>query len=71
MIDRSSDNFRFADAVAMYALILRDSEYKGDASLNEVTVLAKSAMGDDPYTYRAEFLRIVERTKILTGLASR
>jgi Ca-activated chloride channel family protein len=70
-LDRSSENFRFASAVAMYALILRDSEYKGDASLNDVSALAKSAMGDDPYTYRAEFLRIVERTKILTGLASR
>ena len=70
-LDKSSDDFRFASAVAMYALILRDSRYKGDASLSEVSALAKSAIGDDPYTYRAEFLRIVERTKILTGLASR
>ena len=67
----SSENFRFAAAVAMYAMILRDSEYKGDASLNDVSALAKSALGDDPYTYRAEFLRIVERTKLLTGIASR
>ena len=70
-LDRSSESFRFAAAVAMYALILRDSRYKGDASLKDVSALAKSALGDDPYTYRAEFLRIVERTKILTGLAIR
>jgi len=67
----SSKNFRFAAAVAMFAMILRDSAYKGDASLNDVSALAKSALGEDPYTYRAEFLRIVERTKLLTGLASR
>ncbi len=70
-LDRSSENFRFAAAVAMYAMILRDSQYKGDASLKQVSALAKSALGDDLYTYRAEFLRIVERTKILAGLAIR
>jgi Ca-activated chloride channel family protein len=70
-LEKSSENFRFSAAVAMYAMILRDSQYKGDAKLYDVSSLAKSAIGDDPYTYRAEFLRIVERTKILTGLASR
>jgi len=70
-LDTSSENFRFASAVAMFAMILRNSRYKGDASLYDVGVLAKSALGDDPYTYRAEFLRIVERTKLFTGLAGR
>ena len=70
-LERSSDNFRFSAAVAMFALILRDSEYLGDSSLEDVTALAKSSMGDDPFTYRAEFLRIVEKTKLILGLTSR
>jgi Ca-activated chloride channel family protein len=69
--ERASENFRFAAAVAMFAMILRDSEYRGDASLDGVTALAKSAMGEDPFTYRAEFLRIVERTKLIGELSIR
>lgn len=70
-LKRSSSNFRFSAAVAMFALMLRDSEYRGNSSLEAVTALAKSSMGDDPFTYRAEFIRIVERTKLIFGLTSR
>jgi Ca-activated chloride channel family protein len=69
--EASSDNFRLSAAVAMFALLLRNSEYRGDANLEDVTALAKSSMGDDPFTYRAEFIRIVERTKLILGLTSR
>ena len=67
----SSDNLRFSAAVAMYAMILRESAYTGDIQLENVRVLAKGAMGDDPHMYRAEFIRQVERTSLIIGLASK
>jgi Ca-activated chloride channel family protein len=70
-LERASENFRFSAAVAMFAMILRDSEHMGDSSLEGVRELAKSALGDDPFTYRAEFIQIVERTKLISSLASR
>ena len=70
-LKRTSENFRFSASVAMFAMILRDSEFKGDSTLEGVRKLAKSALGEDPFTYRAEFLQIVERTKLAYSLAIR
>lgn len=63
--DKTSDNFRFAAAVAEFAMILRDSEYRNNVTLDDVEKLAKSSMGEDKYGYRNEFLTLVERAKIL------
>ncbi|MBN1780623.1 von Willebrand factor type A domain-containing protein [bacterium] len=60
-----SDNFRFSAAVAEFAMILRDSEFRADSELDQVRALAKSAMGRDPYGYRAEFLQLVGRVEML------
>ncbi len=67
----SSDNLRFSAAVAMYAIILRESEHGGGMSLEDVGVLAKGARGDDKHMYRAEFIRQVELTGLIIGLASK
>jgi Ca-activated chloride channel family protein len=56
----TSDNFRFSAAVAEFGLLLRNSEYKQNASYNHVITLAKSARGIDKNGYRAEFIRLVE-----------
>jgi Ca-activated chloride channel family protein len=60
-----SENFRFAAAVAEYALLLRDSEHKGQASYGQVLGLAGGARGLDAEGYRAEFVRMVEITRLL------
>ncbi len=60
-----SENFRFAAAVAEYALLLRDSEYKGQASYKQVLELAGGARGRDAEGYRVEFVRMVEITRLL------
>ena len=70
-VDASSDDLRFSAAVAMYAMILRESVHTGDIQLDNVHDLAKGAMGDDPHMYRAEFIRQVERTSLIIGLASK
>jgi Ca-activated chloride channel homolog len=63
--EKSSDNFCFSACVAEYAMILRDSEFRGTSSLDHVLKLAKAAKGDDKFGYRAEFINLVERTKML------
>lgn len=63
--EETSDNFRFSAAVAEFGMILRGSEFKGEASLAAVTRLAKNALGEDPFGYRHEFLKLVERTELL------
>lgn len=60
-LSATSDNYRFAVAVAEFGLLLRDSEFKGDASYEEVLQLAKGAKGQDVNGYRAEFIGMVEQ----------
>ncbi len=61
----TSDNFRFSAAVAAFAMLLRDSEYKGTADYDYVIKTAKNALGQDTYGYRAEFIKLAEAGKLL------
>jgi Ca-activated chloride channel homolog len=56
----TSDNFRFAAAVAEFGMILRDSQYKGNTDFNTVLELAKNSQSADLDGYRKEFIRLVE-----------
>ncbi len=60
-----SDNFRFAAAVAEYAMLLRSSEFKGQASYRQVLDLAAGAKSQDPDGYRGEFIRLVQLSQAL------
>jgi len=64
----SSENFRFAAAAAMYAMILRDSGCMGKYTFDDVIELAGTARGKDRFGYRAEFIQLVERAELLTLL---
>ncbi|HRX93359.1 MAG TPA: DUF3520 domain-containing protein, partial [Chitinophagaceae bacterium] len=57
---KTSDNFRFAAAVAEFGMLLRKSEFKADASYDNVLFLAKKAKGEDEEGYRAEFIKMVK-----------
>ena len=59
----SSEDFRFASAVAEYALLLEDSKFKGEASFRSVIERAKAAKGADASGDRAEFIRLAERAE--------
>ncbi|MBN3890518.1 MAG: VWA domain-containing protein [Nostoc sp. JL31] len=63
-----STNLRFAAAVATFGMVLRDSEYKGDASYDLVMKLATQGKGEDQEGYRGEFIRLVEQSR---GLITR
>lgn len=58
----TSDNFRFAAAVASYGLLLRQSKYKGDCTYGMVLDIADDARGVDVKGYRADFISLVQKT---------
>jgi len=64
----TSTSFRFSAAVAEFGLILRDSEFKAEASIEEVIALAQNSRGEDPEGYRGEFLQIVKTAGTLIDM---
>ncbi len=62
---RASDDIRFGSAVALFGMLLRGSEFAGDADWSLVDALARTSLGDDPHGQRAEFLRLVARARQL------
>ena len=77
----ASGDFKFAAAVASFGMILRDSQFKGNATLAAVQELAgedlqqhdggnngaNDAKDNDERARRAEFIQIIERAKTLKG----
>ncbi|MFL5747884.1 MAG: vWA domain-containing protein [Niastella sp.] len=62
----TSDNFRFSAAVASFGMLLRNSEFKQNASYQQVVQLAKGAKGSDTNGYRQEFINLVQAAGSLT-----
>ncbi len=58
-----SPEMSFASGVAAYGMILRNSPYKGCATLDMACELARSGLSFDPYGYRADFLDVIGATK--------
>ena len=58
-------DLKFAAAVAEFGMILRDSEYKGNGSLQEVIEWAQQGKGADVNGYRADFIELVRKTQAL------
>jgi Ca-activated chloride channel family protein len=63
--DDASDNLKFAAAVSEFGMILRDSEFKGTATLENAATIARSARGNDEDGYRAELVRLINTAKDL------
>lgn len=62
-LENASENFKFAAAVASFGMVLRDSPYKGNASLEQALSLAKASQGVDLDGYRAEFIRLIQSSE--------
>jgi Ca-activated chloride channel family protein len=52
-------------------MILRNSEFKGSSTLDQVEKLAGSARGDDEEGYRSEFMRLVDTVKGMRAMADK
>jgi len=63
--DNPDNDFVFASAVTEFAMLLKDSEYAGDASYYNVLERARGAKGEDRNGYRAQFVQLVELAKEL------
>lgn len=64
-IAKSSDNFRWSAAVASFGMLLRNSEFKGDATYEQSKKLATEARGKDNEGYRAEMIRLMETVSLM------
>jgi Ca-activated chloride channel family protein len=70
-IEDISDNLSFAAAVAEFGMILRESEYKGNATLESSINLARRARGEDEDGYRAELIRLMNTVKNMRLMSDR
>ena len=61
----ASENFRFASCVAEFGMLLRNSDFKSNASFNHVFKTAKAAKGIDAEGYRKEFIALVKKASVL------
>lgn len=60
-----SADLSFSSAVAMFGMLLRNSEHAGDSSFELVNEYARKGLMNDENGYRAEFLRISELADLL------
>ncbi len=63
----TSSDFKFSAAVAGFGMILRQSEFKGQATLDSVYRWAEHGKGTDPNGYRSEFLSLVKKAMALSA----
>jgi Ca-activated chloride channel family protein len=70
-IEDSSENLKFAAAVAEFGMILRESEFRGNATLESAANLAASAKGDDEDGYRSEMIRLINTALDMRLLSDR
>lgn len=65
-LETANIDFKFVAAVAEFGLLIRDSEFKQNATFENVVTLAKKAKGVDDNGYRAEFIQLAENAKLLS-----
>ena len=63
----TSENYRFSSAVAEFGLLLRDSDYKGNADWGGLYSRAENSKGQDLFGYRQEFLTLVKKAEKFAG----
>ncbi len=61
----TSTDMKFVAAVVEFGLLLRNSEFKGQASYDHVIESAENALGDEKNDYRAQFITLVRTAKAL------
>lgn len=62
--DAVSGDFKFTTAVAWLGLKLRDSKLIENKSSDDIKNLAKQGLQNDSEGYRAEFIRLIENTRL-------
>lgn len=60
---QATESMRFTASVAGFGLLLRNSNYKGTLTFDDVIAAADKARSFDPQGYRAEFIELVKKAK--------
>jgi len=63
----TSERYRFSAAVAGFGMLLRNSEYKGTMTYNDVIRMAGEGRGIDEDGYRSEFIRLIKSVRDMSG----
>lgn len=63
--EATSVDMKFVSAVIEFGLLLRNSEFKGQASYDHVIETSENALGDEKNDYRAQFVTLVRTAKAL------
>lgn len=64
-LNQTSDDFRFAAAVAGFGQLLNHSHYLHQFDYTKLSTLTRSALGDDTFGYRHEFMQLVDTAAVL------
>ncbi len=67
-ISQTSENFRFSAAVAEFGMVLRNSEFKANSSMDHLLALAQGARGTDEEGYRGEFIKLAKTARELKDM---
>jgi Ca-activated chloride channel family protein len=59
-VKEASSDLKFASAVALFGMQLRQSKYYNNSKIKDVVDLARIGRGNDKDGYRAEFIRLVD-----------
>lgn len=59
-VAEASEDLKFASAVALFGMQLRQSKYHNNSNLEHVITLAEASRGKDKDGYRAEFIRLAK-----------
>ncbi len=63
--EKASTDFQFASAVAAFGMKLRGSPTAGDIGWGDIQKIVRGNLGEDPGSYRAEFLTLIEKASKL------
>jgi Ca-activated chloride channel homolog len=67
----ASDDLKFAAVVAGFGMLLRDSPHKGSLTYDGVLEMAQASLKNDPSGYREEFVKLVDKARILRAVLAR
>jgi Ca-activated chloride channel family protein len=62
----TSADFQFASAVAGFGMVLTDSSFTKNLPYQTIIATARKGRGIDDNGYRAEFIRLVENSELLS-----
>jgi Ca-activated chloride channel homolog len=62
---KATSNLWFASSVAEFGMLLRNSEFKGNASFDKMIKRASEYKGNDEYGFKADFIKLTQMAELL------